>query len=251
MRSCKNCGEELIKNYCPNCGQKADVGRITLGPLIRDLPHAIFHVDKGFLFNVISLLRGPAQAIRDFLDGKRKPFFHPATFLVISLVVNYLIVRIIDLHFYFEDELATLQPLEAKAIKDYDAMQWWFLEHTYLYMLIAIPACSIFLYLFFRAFRFGFNLAECAVILMFIIAQGVFIQSALYLVTGWIHHGAFIRAVEVINGVFLLSYASYALFDLVKPRRRKILTGLACLFGGAVTLSLMIASAYWLLDLSK
>jgi hypothetical protein len=126
MSVCKNCGEELLQNYCPNCGQGANVGRITLGQLIRDLPHVIFHVDKGFLYNVSHLLRRPGSAIMEYLEGKRKPFFHPASFLVIALVLNYLIVRIIDLHFYFEEELASMQTLEAKAIKDYDAMQWWF-----------------------------------------------------------------------------------------------------------------------------
>src|SRR5689334_12499088 len=103
MSQCKNCGEELLYKYCPNCGQKANVGRITLGQLIRDLPHVVFHVDKGFLYNFFSLLRRPGPAIRDYLEGKRKPFFHPASYLVLSLVINYLVVKILNLHFYFED----------------------------------------------------------------------------------------------------------------------------------------------------
>jgi hypothetical protein len=176
------------------------------------------------------------------LPGREQPYtiiskaaashtFIPLPTCAILMLVNYLVVRLTGMHYYDTEELRHLTTEQAQIIVEYDATQWWFLEHTYLYMLIAIPACSIFLYLFFRAFRFRFNLAECAVILMFIIAQGVLIQSALYLLTGWIHHGAFIRTVEAINGVFLLSYASYALFDMVKPRRRKFLAGLACTLG--------------------
>jgi hypothetical protein len=166
-------------------------------------------------------------------------------------VFNYFAVKITNLHYYDDAELLNMSPNEAALIKQYDETQWWFLEHTYLYMLIAIPACAIFYYFFFRLFKYKFNFAESAIIVMFIIAQGVFMQSSIYLVIGWIHNGAFIRLMEGINGLLLLSYAAYAMYGLVNPAKNKFGIALICILGGAFVLSLMIASAYWLLSLSN
>lgn len=244
MSQCKNCGEELLNKYCPNCGQKANVGRITLGQLIRDLPHVVFHVDKGFLYNFFSLLRRPGPAIRDYLEGKRKPFFHPASYLVLSLVINYLVVKILNLHFYFEDELASMQPLEAKAIKDYDAMQWWFLEHTYIYILLAIPVSTLFIFIIMKLMKQSYNVAESAVIVLFTIAQGVLIQSSLYLCFGWIKSGPFLRGLESVNMTVLILYASWVVYQLFDISKNKILRLPMAIVTGAGLAAMWIASAY-------
>jgi len=47
MIECKNCGEAVSDKFCPHCGQKASVNRISIRSLLRDLPNAIFHVDSG------------------------------------------------------------------------------------------------------------------------------------------------------------------------------------------------------------
>ena len=244
MSKCKNCGEELLKNYCPNCGQRAGVSRITLGQLISDLPHVVFHVDKGFLYNILSLLRRPGPAIREFLEGKRRPFFHPASFLVISLVINYLVVKILNLHLYFEDELASMDPLEAKAIKDYDAMQWWFLEHTYIYILLAIPVSTLFIFGIMKLMKQSYNVAESAVIVLFTIAGGVLIQSTLYLCFGWIHSGPFLRSLESVNMSILILYASWVMYQLFYSAGNKVLRVIIALITGMGLTVMWVASAY-------
>jgi hypothetical protein len=220
------------------------VSRITLGQLIRDLPHVIFHVDKGFLYNVSHLLRRPGSAIIEYLEGKRRPFFHPASFLVISLVLNYLIVKILDLHFYFDHELALMKPLEAKAIKDYDAMQWWFLEHTYIYILLAIPVSTLFIFSIMKLMKQPYNVAESAVIILFTIAQGVLIQSSFYLGFGWIQSGPFLRTLESINMSVLILYASWVIYQLLVFTNNKILRSFMALIAGVGLAAMWIASAY-------
>jgi hypothetical protein len=249
MAACKNCGAELFDKHCHRCGQKATVKRIELLSLIKDLPHAIFHVDHGFFYNLKNLFTRPGFAIKDYLDGRRKPFFNPVTYLVILLVLNYIAVKVTNLHYYDEQELLSMSPKEIQFIKDYDKTQWWFLEHTYYYMLIAIPVSSVFYYFFFRLFRIKYNLAECAIILMFIIAQGVFMQSCIYFAVGWVRNGAFIRGIEIVNLAILILYASYAIYQLFNPAKRKLWRILASLIGGSITLLLMLLSAYWLLEI--
>src|SRR5689334_14101059 len=121
MTQCLNCQAQVDEQYCPVCGQKATTRRISLPQLLRDLPHAIFHVDKGVLYNFTQLFRRPGSAILDYLSGKRIAFFHPASYLVLSLILNYLVVRITDLHFYDEDELVNMNATEAALLKNYDA----------------------------------------------------------------------------------------------------------------------------------
>jgi hypothetical protein len=249
--TCRNCGEFMEKRFCSHCGQKLDEHRIHLGSLLHDIPHAIFHVDHGFFFNAIELFKRPGAAIRDYLAGRRKPFFNPITYLAILLVLNLFAVKLTDLHYYDEAELLRMTADEVTFIKEYDASQWWFLEHTYLYMLVAIPIGALFCYGFFRFFRIRFNFAENAIILMFIIAQGVLIQSVLYLATGWVKNGEFIRTMEIVNLVLMISYATYATYKFIDPGKKKFGTLIASFFAGMMMLGIMLGSAYLLMYASK
>jgi Protein of unknown function (DUF3667) len=81
--ACRNCGTETNGKYCHACGQKSVVHRLTLGHLVSELPHAVFHVDRGFGITFTQLLRHPGETINNYLDGKRARYFNPLTFLVI------------------------------------------------------------------------------------------------------------------------------------------------------------------------
>lgn len=251
VQTCKNCGEKIERKFCTHCGQNIHEGRIGIRALLHDIPHAIFHVDSGFFYNTIQLFKRPGFAIMDYLQGRRKPFFHPVTYLAILLVLNLMAVKVTNLHYYDEKELLTMSPDEIAFIKAYDASQWWFLEHTYLYMLIAIPVCALFCFFFFRAFKRRFNFAENAVIVMFTIAQGVLIQTILYFLFGWVKSGPFIRGMEVVNLILMAGYATYAFYQVINPQKKKLWIGMASFFGGIMALSIMLASAYLLLEISK
>ena len=243
MISCKNCGENVKENFCSQCGQKSTVRRISLVGLLKDLPHAIFHVDRGFLYNIKQLMRRPGPAIKGYLEGKRVPFYHPASFLIIALVVNYLVVKITDLHFYDQEELKNLDPLAAQAILDYDSMQWWFLEHTYIYILLAIPVSSLFLFAIFKMLKQSYNLAETAAVVLFTIAQGVLIQSFIYICFGWVQSGPFLRIVESVNLSILILYASLVIYQLITPGKKWTYLIIALLAGLGLAVA-WIASAY-------
>lgn len=243
---CKNCQEPVTGNFCGNCGQKASVHRISLPELLHDLPRILFNIDKGFLFNFVQLFRQPGQSITDFLSGKRIPFFHPVSYLVIALLLNYVIVVLVDLHFFDAQELLTMDPVQAQAIQEYDAMQWWFLEHTYIYILLAIPASCLFLFLLFRMVKRNFNVAESAVVVLFTIAQGVLIQSLLYLCFGWSNSGVFIRTLELINICILTGYATFVMYQLMTTARQSVVRFVMSLIGGIGLAAVWMASAYGL-----
>jgi hypothetical protein len=241
---CKNCQEPVTRNFCGNCGQKASVHRISIPELLHDLPRILFNIDKGFLFNFFQFFRRPGQAITDYLSGKRIPFFHPISYLIIALLLNYVIVVLVDLHFFDAQELLTMDPVQAQAIQEYDAMQWWFLEHTYIYILLAIPASCLFLFLIFRMVKRNFNVAESTVVVLFTIAQGVLIQSLLYLCFGWSNSGVFIRTLELINICILTGYATFVMYQLMTTARQSVVRFVMSLIGGIGLAAVWMASAY-------
>lgn len=245
MIQSKHYSGQVEGRLAPQQKHDSEADRISLFHFISDLPHAIFHVDRGILFNFVQLIKRPAASIQEYLDGHgRKKYFHPASYLVIALLFNYIVVKITDLHFYDEAELLSMTPLAAQAIMDYDKMQWWFLEHTYIYILLAIPASSLFLYIIFRLSGLKFNVAETAVVVLFTIAQGVYLQSILYLCLGWINDGPFLRCMEAGNMTMLIFYASFVSYQFLSTIRNKAVHLLISVVAGASLAVVWILSAY-------
>src|SRR5688500_16468941 len=81
--NCKNCDVLLEGNFCRQCGQKADTNRITFKHFLHEFFHAFTHSDKGILLLMKDLITRPGLVAREYLDGKRKKYFNPLSFLVI------------------------------------------------------------------------------------------------------------------------------------------------------------------------
>ena len=97
---------------------------------------------------------------------------------------------------------------QASVILAYDESQWWFLEHTYQYMLLAISLFDTISFHFLKLMKHNFNLSETIIIVMFTIAQGVIFQSLIYFSFGWIRSRVLIRGIETVNIVILFLYTA-------------------------------------------
>jgi hypothetical protein len=86
--NCKNCEAPLTGKFCVNCGQKKDIHPITLKHVLHDFIHAFTHADKGFLLLIKELLVRPGVVAREYIEGKRKKYFNPLSFLVITMAVS-------------------------------------------------------------------------------------------------------------------------------------------------------------------
>jgi len=90
---CKNCEATFEGKFCSNCGQKADVHRITIKHLFHELFHAVTHADKGILLLAKSLITRPGHIAREYIDGKRKTYFNPLSFLVITAAISAYVIH--------------------------------------------------------------------------------------------------------------------------------------------------------------
>lgn len=82
--TCANCNGIVDSNFCPTCGQKKGIHRITIGHVFHEGIHSLTHADKGFLLLVKELVTRPGLVAKEYIDGKRKRYFNPLSFLVIS-----------------------------------------------------------------------------------------------------------------------------------------------------------------------
>jgi len=81
--ACLNCGAVWSGAYCATCGQER-VGRITLGSFAHEVTGQLVEVDRGLLHTFIAMLRRPGAMIREYLQGRRREYTSPVTFVLIA-----------------------------------------------------------------------------------------------------------------------------------------------------------------------
>jgi len=83
VRHCHNCGTEFSDNFCPRCGQRAEVGRVGWRS-IRDNIALLWGLDSRSLsYTLVQLLGRPGNLVRDYISGHRQVSFPPVKMLVI------------------------------------------------------------------------------------------------------------------------------------------------------------------------
>jgi Protein of unknown function (DUF3667) len=88
--TCKNCDHHFKGNFCPHCGQSANVEAIGVKYFLHDIPHSILHIDKGFGYTFKELLLRPGSTLRNYLDGKRVKHFRPFAYVLIMATIYIL-----------------------------------------------------------------------------------------------------------------------------------------------------------------
>jgi len=92
MLSCLNCQSPLApgQRFCGHCGQKSATRRLTLHDIGHEVWHAMTHTDHSVLGLIKALLTRPGEVAREFVQGQRKRYFNPFTFLVVAVGLSSL-----------------------------------------------------------------------------------------------------------------------------------------------------------------
>ncbi len=90
---CKNCTTHFRGNFCSHCGQSAKVDKINAAYFLHDIPHSIFHIDKGFFYTLKSLIVSPGIALKGYLAGHRIKHFRPFGFVIIMSTICTLLIK--------------------------------------------------------------------------------------------------------------------------------------------------------------
>lgn len=92
-KDCKNCNASFNEEFefCPYCGQKAK-DELTLGVLFYNTISNYFAFDARFFKSFIPLMFKPGFIAKEFVQGKRLQYLHPAQYyLFVSIVFFFLI----------------------------------------------------------------------------------------------------------------------------------------------------------------
>ena len=103
---CKNCQNNLIDNYCGKCGQKSSVNKITFKETFHDFMDTVFSVNAPLWITLKLLILSPGRLFREYLNGRRKRYYKPVAFFILTTIV-YLVLR----------SLINYDPMENEFIK--------------------------------------------------------------------------------------------------------------------------------------
>jgi hypothetical protein len=113
--TCLNCGYSFKGKYCPSCGQKAEIDRLTLPVVLAEMLHFFTHFEKGFLHTAWSFTVKPGVTSLNFLKGKRKQYQSPVSYLFIGIGLYILLHNFIINHYNYH---VTAETLSGMGIKD-------------------------------------------------------------------------------------------------------------------------------------
>ncbi len=96
---CLNCGQEAPGNFCPKCGQRQQIPRLTFAQITADFFSSAFNLDAPYPKTVYLLLISPGRMINDYLKGNRRPYYAPVRFIILSLFLFILLENWLDFDF--------------------------------------------------------------------------------------------------------------------------------------------------------
>ena len=94
--NCKNCESDLNGKFCKNCGQRSSVGKVTFKETFQDFMDMVFSVNAPFLLTLKMLVVNPGKLFREYLEGKRKKYYKPVAFFILTTVVYLLLINILN-----------------------------------------------------------------------------------------------------------------------------------------------------------
>jgi hypothetical protein len=160
--TCLNCGTEVASKYCPDCGQKATVDRLTWHHLLEETVHFFTHIEKGFFRTTKELITRPGAMHKNFLDGKRKLYHKPVSFLLIWVAVFLLLTALTDRFGSFDKStsasfLGIGLETEAMILKYRGLIEILILPFTALngWLMLGYPKITYFEFLITGFYRFG------------------------------------------------------------------------------------------------
>lgn len=181
IENCKNCGASVQSNYCSNCGQSTETGRINFHYLSHEIQHSILHVDRGIFYTIKELLRRPGDTIKNYLNGKRVNYFKPFAFVVIMGTIYGLTA-----HFFNAYPESDMMPndVDTEISEYYKTIIEWMYGHYSLVMLALTPIAALSSYLVFR--KREYNYFEHLIIYSYIVGIQIFM-----LLVGYIFYYSF------------------------------------------------------------
>lgn len=215
--NCKNCGHIIEGTYCTDCGQKSDVGRLTLTSLLHELTESIFQVDRGFFYTLMQLFTRPGNSISEYLIGKRRKHFKPIAYLITFSTIYFIISEMIGQNTWMDDLITGFTAGGSNKVEVSRILTWFAKNYAYTSLLL-IPVFSFSSFISF--WGAGKNYIEHFVINSYITGQQAILYSIFAILKQFIGGELF----DILPVAVAVSYAILVFWQLFdKGSRWKIL----------------------------
>src|SRR5882762_8751747 len=97
--TCINCATEAEGKFCPQCGQRLDVKRLTFKEGWHDFWARIYGLDGMFPRTFRDLTLRPGYASKEFIRGNRAKYYGPVGYFFLMITLFLLLLSMIGLDF--------------------------------------------------------------------------------------------------------------------------------------------------------
>lgn len=221
---CKNCAQPLnsLDKFCRNCAAKVINQRITVKNLLSDFTNNLFGWDNKFFFTIRSLILRPQTIFKEYIDGTRKKYMNPFTFLGLGAALSLFVFN-----FFAEDYMAlnvdsnrqTVEMMadifEKQQGNKFDAETYkkdtmvlmtkvssFMLKYFNLLVVLFMP---FYTFLAFLTYRRPYNFGEHLVINSYIQGLSFLVTSVIFIITVFTNPSVYILTI-----VLLVVYYTYA-----------------------------------------
>jgi len=222
--NCKNCSAEVTLNYCPNCGQQANIKRINGHYIVHEIEH-VLHFEKGILYTIRELLVNPGENVRHFLTENRSRLVKPIIFVIVTSLIYTLVTHF----FHIEDGYIKFDEAKTSAT---GLIFKWVKEHYGYSNIIMGVFIAFWTKLFFK--KYDYNFYEILILLCFIMGMGMLFFAVFSIFQGLTHYN--FMQIAGFTGIAYCIWAIGQFFDKKKPVN--YLKALAAYILGMITFSL-------------
>jgi len=210
---CKNCEANLRTDfsYCPNCGGKVIRNRITVKNLWVDILDRYFNLDNTFIRTFVHLFTKPEVVIEGYIQGLRRKYLNPISYLGIALTLSGLIVFLMTKSMDSMDfDIFNIGDVETTTVVQRKMMDS-FMDFQALVFVLFIPLMATAGWLCFEEKKYNF--AERTTIFMYTLAHFslfIFIPSIVILLFAPHYYMTF----SLLGSFSMLLYAGYVVYRI-------------------------------------
>lgn len=157
--TCKNCSEEILLNFCGNCGQKK-AKRIDRNYIKDEIQYTVLHMNKGFFFSVKQILKAPGKTAREFVEGNRVNHYKPILLVFVVAGISAFLTNTFIHPIEVMEKYNEAHPM--KSAIDMNAFNKILFNYQSFVMLLTIPFMAFFTWLVFK--KWGYNYYENVII---------------------------------------------------------------------------------------
>jgi hypothetical protein len=154
---CINCGTALESKFCPACGQRSEVKRITFKEAFFDFWSRVYGFDGMFPRTLRDLTIRPAKTAKSFISGNRILYYGPVGYFFLMITVCLLIFSLIGLDFMDYVKGAQSKFITPSPTKLFNVVMQFVSDNLKIFAFLVIPFQAMAArFVFFRKSNYNF-----------------------------------------------------------------------------------------------